>query len=150
MVSPNIYAAESFLSLPLNNQETHTISAGTTRPDIPPGLDEENGGPTLRDLCGFMLSLPDQNEANIGNNATGKAWDAWMAAHPEATEVMMRFLAEIETEDGKRITLKDYKPPKKSRLRLVIKLLADEEDNNAVVSVSAKSKSAIHHLDFSH
>jgi hypothetical protein len=35
---------------------------------------------------------------------------------------MLRFLAEGETEDGARIHLEDYTPPKGSRIRFVIKL----------------------------
>jgi hypothetical protein len=30
-----------------------------------PALRDPDGGPTLRDLCGFMLSLKDHNDANI-------------------------------------------------------------------------------------
>jgi hypothetical protein len=104
----------------------------------PADLRDELGGPSLRDVCGFMLSLKDQNEANIGDNATGRAWKAWKEAHPEATEMMMRFLSEVETDDGRRITLEDYTPPKKSRLRLVIKS-PEDEDGNPARSVAAKS-----------
>jgi hypothetical protein len=61
-------------------------------------------------------------------------------AHPEATEVMMRFLSEVETEDGRRISFKDYEAPKKLRLRLVIKLPADDEDLNQRVSIGRKAR----------
>jgi hypothetical protein len=59
-------------------------------------------------------------------------------AHPEATEVMMRFLSEVETDNGRRITLEDYTPPKKSRLRLVTKS-PEDEDGNPARSVAPKS-----------
>jgi hypothetical protein len=50
-----------------------------------------------------------------------------------------RFLSEIETEDGRRITFEDYEPPKRSRLRLVIKFPANDEDPNPRVSAAAKN-----------
>lgn len=59
----------------------------------------------MRDLCGFMLALENQDEANIGANKTSRTWEAWKAAHPEAAEVTMRFLSEVETADGRKITL---------------------------------------------
>ena len=97
-----------------------------------------DGGPTLRDLCGLMLSMKDHNKANIGDNGTGRAWEAWKEVHPAETEVMLRFLAEGETEDGARIHLEDYTPPKGSRTRFVIKL-----PDNAITTAEgepAKSK----------
>lgn len=86
-------------------------------------------GPELAHFIGMLLSYDSLSEEALGKTLVGSNWKLWKETYPDAAEVMLRFVQQTRTKDGKSFRLADYEQKRTGRLHLVVSYGPDDADD---------------------
>ncbi|KAK4031687.1 hypothetical protein C8A01DRAFT_41865 [Parachaetomium inaequale] len=90
-------------------------------------------GPELMHFIGTLLTYDTLAESSLGETQVGKNWKLWKETYPEAAEVMLRFVQQLRTDDGRSFTLNGYEQKRTGRLHLTVSKndgTANKDDGN--------------------